>query len=182
MLAHLLALIRAARPTMTLLPRSVVEALVLTGGSLGSAHIVAHRLGLTNRFALERMIKRAGLPPLHRLGGWISVISWLESAEREGESLCHLAFRSGRHPAACYRLVKATTGSTWNRVRARGILWAAGEFLKEIDAHSSFHLSPPPRRAVSSTLPERLPLLKPRMPGQRDANAPRAGASIRGPM
>ena len=132
MLAHLLALIRASRPTMTLLPRSVVEAIVLTGGSLGSAHDVAGWLGLRNRFELARLLKREGLPPLHRLAAWATVLSWLETTERDGVSLCRLAYRSGRYPAACYRLVKEVTGQAWEQTRARGSLWAAEQFLREL--------------------------------------------------
>lgn len=132
MLANLLALLRAARPGMTLVPRCVVEAIVLTGGSLGPARDVAGWLGLRNRFELARLLKREGLPPLHRLAAWTTVISWLEASERDGVSLCQLAYHSGRHPAACYRLVKEVTGQAWEQTRARGSLWAAEQFLREL--------------------------------------------------
>ncbi len=123
MLADSLYTIQAVRPTLTLLPRAVVEAVLLSEGSIGSAQHVARQLGLPNRFKLARMLKRAGLPPLHRLAEWAMLESWIRAAEDDGESLCHQAFRLHRHPSACYRLVKELTGMRWGEVRARGLTW-----------------------------------------------------------
>src|SRR5712671_2961880 len=104
---------RSLRARLTLRTRSVLDAVLLSEGSIGSAEEVARRLGLQNRFQLARMLKREGLPPLHRLAEWATVWSWLTAAEERGVSLCHIAFGSGRHPSACYRLVKETTGLCW---------------------------------------------------------------------
>lgn len=130
--AVLLSAIRGARPQLTLMARAVVEAVLLTGGSIGSAHAVARLLGLPNRFKLARLLRREGLPPLHRLAEWTTVLSWVRNAERTGASLCWMAFRSGRHPSACYRLVKEVTGLTWEEVRSRGSRWLERRLMTEV--------------------------------------------------
>ncbi len=123
MLGDPLVLIRALRPETPLVPRVVIEAILLSKGSIGSTQEVARQLGLPNRFTLARILKRAGLPSLHRLAEWATVESWLRAAEEEHVSLCSLAFRSRRHPSACYRLVKELTGLRWGELRARGLHW-----------------------------------------------------------
>jgi hypothetical protein len=132
--ADSLATIRALRPTMPHVPRSIVEAVVSQGGSIGSTTTVARRYGLPNRFRLARMLKRAGLPPLHRLAEWVLVESWLRRSEREGVSLCHIAFHSGRYPSTCYRLVKELTGLKWGELRARGLRWFRSEFARQLQS------------------------------------------------
>ncbi len=117
---------------MTLVPRVVVEAVLLSEGSIGPTREVARQLGLANRFKLARILKRAGLPPLHRLAEWAMLESWLRTAEQEGVSLCYLAFRSRRHPSACYRLVKELTGLRWGELRARGLPWFQRQFVKQL--------------------------------------------------
>lgn len=145
MLGTPLVAIRATRPVMTFYPRAVVEAILLSEGPIGTAHAVARELGLPNRFKLARLLKREGLPPLHRLAGWATVLSWIKCAERQGVSLCWIAFRSRRHPSACYRLVKELTGLPWEQVRAHGSAWVERRFLKELrgrrngDGHSPAH-------------------------------------------
>ncbi len=85
---------------MTLVPRAIVEAVLLSEGSIGSAQTVARELGLANRFKLARILKAAGLPPLHRLAEWATLEAWLRMAERE--SVCspisrfaHAVIRAG---------------------------------------------------------------------------------------
>ena len=131
-LSDSLGLIRSVRPALTLYPRAIVEAVLLSEGSIGSAETVARELGLPNRFKLARILKDAGLPPLHRLAEWATLESWLRTAEQEGVSLCYLAFRSRRHPSACYRLVKELTGLRWGELRARGLRWFQRELLKQL--------------------------------------------------
>lgn len=128
MLTQLLSIVRSARPTMTLMPSAIVEAIFLSEGSIGNAENVARQLGLPNRFKLARMLKEQGLPPLHRLAEWALVESWVLAAERRGVSLCHIAFRCRRHPSACYRLVKEVTGLSWEQVREHGSRWLHGQF------------------------------------------------------
>lgn len=118
---------------MALRARAVVEAVFLAGGSIGSAQTVARRLGLASRFKLARLLRREGLPPLHVLAEWATLLSWVVAAERDGASLCRMAFRSGRHPSACYRLVKDVTGMCWARVRILGAAWVQQQFLKTFE-------------------------------------------------
>lgn len=132
MLIHSLSAIRAARPHLTFHARVIVEAIHLSEGSIGAAEDVARRLGLANRFQLARLLKRDGLPSLHRLAGWTTVLSWVLTAERTGASLCRMAFRGDRYPAACYRLVVEVTGLRWGEVRALGSRWVLRRFLQEI--------------------------------------------------
>src|SRR5437879_2823992 len=106
-----------SRPDLSLRSRAIVEAVLLSGGSIGTAQHVAPRLGLRNRFELARFLKREGLPPLHQLAAWASVLAWLECAERTGCSLCWLAFRARKDPAACYRTVRRVTGLAWMDLR-----------------------------------------------------------------
>jgi hypothetical protein len=131
MLAESLAAIRVIRPGMTFYPRAIVEAVLLSEGSIGSARFVAHLLGFRNRFQLTRLLKREGLPPLHRLAAWATILSWVRAAEGDGACLFRLAFRSHRHPAACYRLVKEVTGLSWTEVRRRGSRWVERMLMKE---------------------------------------------------
>jgi hypothetical protein len=127
-----LTAIRALRPSMPQLPRTIAEAVLSQGGSIGSTTKVAQRYGIPNRFRLARMLKRAGLPPLHRLAEWALVETWLRRVENERQSLCHIAFHSGRYPSTCYRLVKDLTGLRWGEVRSRGLRWFQAEFAKQL--------------------------------------------------
>lgn len=117
---------------MTPLASAVVEAIFLAEGPIGSADVVARRLGLPNRFKLARVLKQSRLPPLHRLAKWATLESWVTEAERDDVSLCHIAFRAKRHPSACYRLVKEITGLGWEEVRALGSAWVQHEFTNRI--------------------------------------------------
>ncbi len=119
---------------MALFPRAILEAILLAEGPIGSADAVARHLGLANRFKVARLLKREGLPPLHRLGEWATVLSWTIAAERHGLSLCRIAFRSRRYPSACYRLVKEVTGIGWEEVKARGSAWVERQFIRELRA------------------------------------------------
>ncbi len=123
--------IQAILPGMKLLPRAVLEAVVLSEGSIGSAERVARALGLRNRFGLARLLKREGLPPLHRLAAWTTILCWVRTAERDGTCLFRLATRWRRHPSACYRLVKEVTGLSWREVRARGVGWVERHLMSE---------------------------------------------------
>jgi hypothetical protein len=126
--------IQATRPAMPFVPRAIVEAILLTEGPIGSAGVVAGTLGLGSRFRLARLLKREGLPSLHRLAGWVTVEAWVSAAEREGTSLFRLAYRSHRHPSACYRLVKEVTGLSWMEVRKRGSGWVRRQLIERIKA------------------------------------------------
>ncbi len=136
MLATSLSAIRAARPTLAPVPRAIVEAICLAEGSIGPAERVAQTLGLRNRFELARLLLRERLPSLPRMAKWATVLAWVAAAERDGVSLCRMAFRADRYPAACYRLVKEVTGLCWAEVRIRGSAWVEREFLREFSPSS----------------------------------------------
>jgi len=105
--------------------RVLLEALVLTGGELGSAEQVAGTLHFRSRFQLARRLRREGLPPLHEMADWIRVIRWVDEWEERGTALCRQAARAGRDPSVCYRLVRRMTGVDWTHLRRRGSSWIA---------------------------------------------------------
>src|SRR5437764_9835538 len=120
-----------ARPLLAALPhlsgpvRTIVRALVLSGGTMSCATTVARSTGLSSRFVLGRMMRRAGLPALHELAAWVRLFVWVTRAEQGAESLFAIATHSGKSPAVCYRTVKRLTGLTWLESRSlgsRGIL------------------------------------------------------------
>jgi hypothetical protein len=156
-LGPLLIAIRAARPGMKLRARAVVEAIVLSHGPIGSAEHVARTLGLKNRFQLARLLQENGLPPLHRLTEWVTVLSWIATAEESHVSLCWMAFRSKRHPSACYRLVKKVTGHGWAEVHAKGSVWALRQFLKELKVWGRRVAYHPPVPAVGRRVSRPIP-------------------------
>ena len=119
----------ASRPDLSLRSRAVVEAVFLCGGSIGTAQQVAPHLGLHNRFELARFLKREGLPPLHDLAAWASVLTWVDRNELTGCSLCQLAFRARRDPAVCYRTVKRITGLQWHDLKRKGLAWVVERFV-----------------------------------------------------
>jgi hypothetical protein len=124
--------VRSALPRLGLYSRAIFEAILLTGGSVGSEEVVAQRLGLRNRFELARLLHRDGLPSLRRLADWVTLLAWVKRAERQSTSLCRIAFTTGRHPSACYRVVRELTGLRWTEVMAKGSKWVEGELLREL--------------------------------------------------
>lgn len=138
MLRQMLAEIQRIRPGLEFNSRVVLEAVLLSEGPVGSAESVSQFLGLHSRFALGRLLKRDGLPSLHHLAAWALVLSWVQRAEGEGVSLCQLAFHSQRHPSACYRLVRETTGLRWGEVRALGSEWVRRQVLAHFPERAGF--------------------------------------------
>jgi len=112
--------------------RVLLEALVLTGGELGSAEQVADALHFRSRFQLARRLRREGLPPLHEIADWIRVMHWVDEWEEQGTALCRQAVRAGRDPSVCYRLVRRMTGIDWRDVRRRGSTWIAERVVSEL--------------------------------------------------
>jgi hypothetical protein len=125
-------MLHALRPALSPFASAVVDAILLAEGPIGSAQDVAQTLGLSSRFDLARMLKREGLPPLHRLAEWAMIESWVRTAERDGLSLCYMAFRCQKHPSACYRLVKQTTGMRWDQLRVRGSKWVQRQLRDQL--------------------------------------------------
>jgi hypothetical protein len=128
---ELAPIIHAALPHLSFQTRAIMDALLLSGGSVGTAQRVATTLALPSRFGLARLLAKEGLPPLHRLSGWMSVLHWAWESERSGTSLSRLALRAAREPPACYRLVRRITGVRWTTVRDSGVEWVLAGLLQE---------------------------------------------------
>lgn len=121
--------LHTALPHLSVRAQAILDALLLNGGHLGTAGELAPHIGEPNRFALARMLRREGLPPLHSLAAWMRVLTWVERAEESGCSLCQLAFRCQTDPAVCYRTVKRVTGLRWGALRRRGSRWVIADFI-----------------------------------------------------
>lgn len=166
---HLAPIIHDALPWLSFPTRAVVDALLLSGGSIGTADLVAERLGLRNRFCLARSLQQDGLPPLHRLSGYVTVLQWVWQWERDRVPLCRSALDAGKEPAAAYRLVQRITSVSWTEVRAEGLSRALSELLKECTKPGSRPTAssqqkrspkpasprPPPRPPAPGPLPPR---------------------------
>lgn len=128
---ELTSIIHAALPHLSFQTRAIVDALLLSGGSVGTAQSVATSLGLPSRFGLGRLLAKEGLPPLHRLSGWMTVLHWAWEWERSGTALSRLALRAAKEPPACYRLVSRITGAPWTTVRESGVEWVLAGLVQE---------------------------------------------------
>src|SRR5256885_197944 len=138
---HLLA----ALPHLSGPVRGVVRALVLSGGTMSCATKVARSTGLSSRFALGRMMRRAGLPALHELAAWVRLFAWVTRAEQGAGSLFAIATHSGKSPAVCYRTVKRLTGLTWLESRSlgsRGILRLLLRRCEQLKGPPSVYIHP----------------------------------------
>src|SRR5947207_15092127 len=97
---HLAQFIHEAVPQcLSFRTQSLVDALILTGGSLGSAEDVARLLGVADRFALYRLLRHDGLPSFRRLRSWINALTWTWAWNHKGHYLSRCAFAHGRLPA-----------------------------------------------------------------------------------
>ena len=123
--------LHTALPHLSVRAQAILDALLLSGGRLGTARELAPQIGEPNRFALARLLRREGLPPLHSLAAWMRVLTWVERAEESGSSLCELAFRCKTDPAVCYRTVKRVTGLSWGALRRRGSHWLIADFIAQ---------------------------------------------------
>ena len=126
-------------PHLSMRAQAIVDALLLNGGDVGTARELAPRIGERNRFALARLLRREGLPPLHSLAAWTRVLTWVDSAERSGCSLCELAFRCKKDPAVCYRTVKRVTGLSWSVLRRHGSRRLIATFVAQCGPHRGPH-------------------------------------------
>lgn len=125
--------VERALPWLSLKGRVVVEALLLTRGSLGSAKSLAPVLRTSTRFGVARLLRNEGLPPLHRLSAWLSVLCWVWGWQQDRTSLFRAAVRLGREPAACYRLVKRVTGLPWTMLRATSMPSVLSMFVQDCE-------------------------------------------------
>src|SRR3989442_7711245 len=67
--------IHKSRPDLSLRCRAVVEAVLLCGGSIGTAGEVAPHLRLPNRVGLRPLLKHGRLPTLHYLAALASLVT-----------------------------------------------------------------------------------------------------------
>ncbi len=89
----------------------------LGAGIRTSADHLAAAVGLSNRFALSRLLSRYRLPSLTDLRGCLRVLQWLRTWETDRVPLSHQALKNGEDPAAWYRTVKRVTGQDWSELK-----------------------------------------------------------------
>lgn len=111
--------------------QAIVLLLVAARGLFISADQFALSVGARNRHQLAYWLRRAGLPPLQKLAGWIRVMVWVVEYEENGTTVCGSCLDQARDPAYPYRLVKNITGQLWSTVRMLGLVWVLEEFLKK---------------------------------------------------
>src|SRR5438552_17727194 len=118
--------------TPWLLPdaRAIVRCLVTSRGVFRSASRFSRSIGARNRHELAHILRKAGLPPLERLGGWIRIMFWVVEYEVNGTTICNSSLTQGSYPASRYRLVSRLTGHQWTKVRKLGLVWLLEQFLK----------------------------------------------------
>src|SRR5882757_9546349 len=100
--------------------QAVLDALRLSGGSIGGSTEVARRLGLADRFALTRLLRSGGLLPLNDLARWTKVLTWVRRWEKVRIPLYVQAMDDGKEPASYYRTVVRATGLVWSEARKLG--------------------------------------------------------------
>lgn len=69
-------------PQLSWRAQGLVDEMLLTDGTVGPAQEVARRLGFGDRFALALWLAHEGLPPLHKLAGWMRVALCVDITER----------------------------------------------------------------------------------------------------
>src|SRR5206468_10105508 len=77
----LASLLQGALPWLSPEGRAVVNSLVCSNGRVGSAQALCQRIGLRNRFQLNRLLRREGLPAYEELSGWVCVLHWMLKAD-----------------------------------------------------------------------------------------------------
>jgi len=127
-LSVLLATLPAARSP---LGRAVFDHIAAVRGQIGSAQLLARRVGLVSRHQLHRRLQRDGLPSAHRLAGWARILAWVVETERTGRSLFDIAIRAGLDPPTCYRTVTRITHAHWSTVCKNGSKWVLLRFLDQ---------------------------------------------------
>ncbi len=96
--------------------RELLSVLARSEGAAGSADLVAQRVGLANRHALARRLRRRGLPPLSELDALARLFTWFDRWTTQRRSLCRQATDDAADPAPRYRAVRRVTGLPWSTV------------------------------------------------------------------
>jgi hypothetical protein len=126
-------LLRLALPELSRQGNAVVTAIVGMHAEEWTVDELAKSLGLSNRYAVERLLRREGLPSCAKLLGWVRILEWVLACEDDAASLCHLALSDGGDPAARYRTVKRITGLSWSQVRRGGSVGMTSELASQCD-------------------------------------------------
>jgi DNA-binding beta-propeller fold protein YncE len=125
---QLTSLLQDTLPHLSDKGRAVLSALGCVNGRVpGSAELAAW-LGFHDRYQFARAMRREGLPPLEKLGGWTRTLYWLLESETSGATLRSLADRDKLDPAVAYRLIRRVTGRRWSEVRREGLAVALLRF------------------------------------------------------
>src|SRR6266508_1845734 len=125
---QLTSLLQDTLPHLSYKGRAVLSALGCVNGRVpGSAELAAW-LGFHDRYQFARAVRREGLPPLEKLGGWARTLYWLLESETSGATLRSLAERDELDPAVAYRLIRRVTGRRWSEVRQEGLAVALLRF------------------------------------------------------
>lgn len=99
---------------------------------VGALDGVASACGFPARWALARHLGKHGLPPPRPLKHWLCflVLRWAWDAERL--SLQRQAMRMGTEPSVLHRLIRRTSGGTWETAKRRESSHWLGVFQAEI--------------------------------------------------
>jgi hypothetical protein len=117
--------------------QAVVTAIVTAGGAFVSSSALARKVGLRDRYALDRLLQNEGLPTYKQFSGWIRVLGWVLDWEKNGVALSSSALRSGKNAGIYARTVRRVTGLSWTEVRQRGSTWVLLELIHRcrLDTH-----------------------------------------------
>lgn len=100
----------------------------------------AEALGLQNRRALERRMRRDGFPALNQFQAWLRLLVLLDVWERDGRSLQDQVYACDEEPSVAFRAVTRVTGTTWHEAQQQGLHVGLTRFAKEIGTH--LHCTP----------------------------------------
>ena len=109
----------------------LLKALLDSGCKYQAASVSADLMHLRNRHAVNRTLRKHGLPTYRRLVGWVRVLSMVLSWERYGRALSRSATDLDGDPASYSRTIKRVTGLSWSEVRSRGSAWVLMRLIEE---------------------------------------------------
>jgi len=118
---QLTSLLHTTFPHLSKNGRAMLSALGCLNGRPPASKELATWLGFHDRYQFARALRREGLPPLEKLGGWARTVYWLLESETSGATLRELADREHLDPAVAYRLIRRVTGRRWSELRREGL-------------------------------------------------------------
>lgn len=105
--------------------RELLLALMRSRGYHETAEDYARSIGLANRHALARSLRRLELPAWNTLTGWFIVYECCLEAERRKISIAEYSLQNGRNPSTVYRRIHRVTGRQWHELHTGGRPWMA---------------------------------------------------------